>query len=135
MSRGKWILLIHAAVMLTVMVCLLTGCGEGEQTPVIPATVAQEPVTGWVQASGNLWAGANLYFGEEPARRRYVAEVLGGNENYTDPLTGKTFRGLKVRYPDGHTEWKARNAVISGPWHIKADDPALAAQRWENFTF
>jgi len=35
------------------------------------------------------------------------------NDNYTDPLTGSSFRGLKLRYPDGNEEWKDRDAIIS----------------------
>jgi len=118
--RAKWVIVIVAVVL-----AALAGCGGGGA--VAPAADAD-----WVRASGNLWAGAKLYYG---ADRRYVAEVLGGNERYTDPLTGRTFRGLKVQYPDGHAEWKERNVVISGPWFVKADDPALAAERWETLEF
>lgn len=84
---------------------------------------------GFVQASSNLWAGEKLYYGE---RRTYAFEILGGNDNYTDPVSGATFRGLKVRYPSGSEEWKDRDYIVSSKiYWIKEDDPALQAQRWQ----
>lgn len=104
--------------------------GEAREGTAAPARQFASPTQQWVRASGNLWAGEKLYFGPDPATRWLVGEVLGGNDRHTDPVTGQTYRGLKIRYPDGHSEWKERNAVISGAWYIKRDDPALAAERW-----
>lgn len=42
MPRSNWVMVPAAAVVLAMMVCLLTGCGRGEQTPATPATVLQE---------------------------------------------------------------------------------------------
>jgi hypothetical protein len=69
-----------------------------------------------------------LYYGPN---RSYVFEVIGGNDNYRSP-SGTTIRGLKVRYPSGNEEWKDRNHIISGDnYWVKANDPALQAERWQ----
>ena len=89
----------------------------------------------YVHASSNIWSGVKLYYGTGEDKH-YGFEVLGGNDNYTDPITGQNFRGLKVRYPDGYEEWKDRNYIINGELYwVKADDPALKSQRWETYTF
>ena len=85
---------------------------------------------GYMKASGNLWTGVQLYFG--PAKM-YVGEVLGGNENYTDPDTGQTFRGVKLRMKSGSMEWKDRNAIISGDWYVKESDPAITRKEWQEY--
>jgi hypothetical protein len=85
---------------------------------------------GYLPASAHLWTGVKIYFGEQ---RTYVFDVMGGNENYVGP-SGDKIRGLKVRYPNGNEEWKDRNALIgSDQYWVKAEDPALKAERWEEF--
>jgi len=82
----------------------------------------------WCEAPGNLWRGVKLYYGPT---KFYVGEVLGGNDRYVSPLTGRHMRGVKIRYPDGSEEWKDRSAMIrDGRWFIKCDDPALARMEW-----
>ena len=87
-----------------------------------------QPKSEWIRASGNLWTGVKLYYGSGP-EKRYVGEVLGGNDKYVDPYTGRKFRGLKIRMSGGSTEWKNRKAVIA--WgYVKRDDPALDRMEW-----
>lgn len=76
----------------------------------IAAEEKQKANANWAQATGHLWEGTKLYFG---AGHGYVGQIIEMNDNYTDPLTGSSFRGLKLRYPDGNEEWKDRDAIIS----------------------
>jgi hypothetical protein len=114
--RNRFLLL----ALCVVLVCFgIAGCSEEAPTE-----------DGYLPASSHLWTGAKIYFGEQ---RTYIFEVLGGNENYVSP-SGDKIRGLKVRYPNGNEEWKDRNALISGnQYWVKADDPALKEERWEEF--
>jgi hypothetical protein len=89
---------------------------------------AAELNKGFMKSDSNLWAGVELYFGPG---KMYVGKVLGGNEKYTDPVTGRTFRGLKLQMKSGSIEWKDRDAVISGDWYVKESDPALARKDWK----
>lgn len=82
---------------------------------------------GYIPASSNIWSGVKLYFGD---KRAYVFEVVGGDENHR--TSSGTIRGVKVRYPNGSEEWKDRSYITGGnKYFVKADDPALTAQRWQ----
>lgn len=93
-----------------------------------PSTLDQ----GYIKAYGNIWVGVELYFGPN---KSYVGQVLGGNDHYIDPTTGRTIRGIKIRYNNGSEEWKNRDAIINGYWYVKENDPAISAQRWREYTF
>jgi hypothetical protein len=97
---------------------------NAEKPKVVDASTLNK---GFKRASSNLWTGVQLYFGPS---KMYVGDVLGGNANYRNPATGRTFRGLKVRMKSGSLEWKDRNAIILGEWYVKESDPALALARW-----
>lgn len=84
----------------------------------------------WLRAGGHIWSGVKLYYGPN---KMYVGEILGGNERYTDPFTGRRFRGLKLKMKSGHIEWKDRNAIISGDWYIRSNDPAVKREEWHIF--
>ncbi len=79
-------------------------------TTAIAAEEKQKANANWAQATGHLWEGTKLYFG---AGHGYIGQIVEMNDNYTSPLTGTNFRGLKVRFPDGNEEWKDRDAIIS----------------------
>jgi hypothetical protein len=82
---------------------------------------------GYLRASSHLWSGVKLYYGPN---KYYVFEVVGGNDNYRSS-SGKTIRGLKVRFPNGNEEWKDRNYIIKGEnYWVKESDPALREERW-----
>lgn len=84
---------------------------------------------GWTSAAGHIWCGVQVYSGQG-TQKRFVGEVLGGNERYTDPITGSTFRGVKLRMASGSEEWKDRSSLIQ--WgYVHKDDPAIQAMQWE----
>ena len=81
----------------------------------------------WSLAAGNLWVGVTLYYGDN---KRIVGKVIGFNNNVT--LDGqKFFKGVKLNMNDSKTEeWKTREAIVTGPWYVKKDDPALQARQY-----
>ncbi len=82
---------------------------------------------GWTNAAGHMWSGVKLYFGP---KKTYVGEVVCGNNRYYHSHLNKTIRGIKIRYPTGKTEWKDRNAIVSGAWYVKKSDPAIEKMIW-----
>jgi hypothetical protein len=113
--------LFCVAITITGLV-LLAGCGDSI------------PSDGFLHAGGHLYSGVKVYNGVGETKN-LAFEVLGGNDNYTDPYSGRKFRGLKVRMPNGAEEWKDRDAIIRGDiYWVKADDPAISEGRWEVFT-
>lgn len=108
-----------------------TEGGSSAGTSNSPASKPSVNSTSYISAGGNLWTGVKLYYGP---KMMYVGEVLGGNERYVDP-SGQQMRGIKIRYPDGSSEWKNRSAVNLGPWYVKADDPALVRQEWAIYKY
>lgn len=106
------------------------------QEPASPAPAPQQVVEAqqspWARATGNLWTGVVLYYGEGDQKMQ-VGEVLGGSDSYVDPATGQQLRGLKVRMKSGKPEWKDRDAVIGGPWYVRRDDPAIANMAWKTY--
>lgn len=119
-------------ILLCVLAVLVAPHLPGDQPTTRRSTVTRSQSSrssGWCEAPGNLWRGVKLYYGPT---KFYVGEVLGGNDHYVSPFTGKEIRGVKIRYPSGSEEWKDRSAmVIDGRWYIKCDDPALARMDWE----
>lgn len=83
----------------------------------------------WLQAGGRIWTGVKLYYGKGNDKR-YVGEVLGGNDHYVAPLSGQRFRGVKIRMKSGSVEWKDRSYVATSDWYIRSDDPALKKMDW-----
>jgi hypothetical protein len=82
----------------------------------------------WSKVAGRLWKGVKIYYGMGESKA-YGFEILGGNEHCPSILSG---RGLKVLYPDGHTEWKDRDAILfSDVFFVKEDDPAADKGDWE----
>lgn len=95
--------------------------------------INQGPPSPWRPLSGNIWSGVKTYYGPG---HRYVGEILGGNSDYVDPMTGQKIRGVKIRYPSGSEEWKDRDAIIQDArWQVNANDPALDAMLWHEFQF
>ena len=90
----------------------------------------KETADEYVSAAGRLWTGVQLYYGPS---KSLVGEVLGGNSNYVDPISGQSFRGIKIRMIDGSSEWKDRDAVVSGQWFVKANDPAIRRAEWYEY--
>ena len=85
--------------------------------------------TGFVRAGDVLWSGEKLYVavgtGQAPTP---LFVVLGGNENCVAP-NGQTFRGVKVRYPNGNEVWKPRATIARSTYYfVKKSDPALASK-------
>lgn len=109
---------------------------ESAQPPQVTASVAPapastqpaagEPDDGWRRASGRIWSGVKLYYGPN---KMPVGEVMGGNDDYVSP-TGLRFRGVKVKMASGSAEWKDREAIVSGQWFVRADDPAIDRMEW-----
>lgn len=86
----------------------------------------------WIHAWGNLCSGVMLYYGSTPENRMFVGEVLGGNDNYIDSITGEKFRGVKIRTKSGALEWKDRDRMVADErWSVKTDDPALKRCDWK----
>ena len=104
--------------------------GKAPDTPAEPSTQQTRPH--WKPALGNIWTGVKLYYGAEETKM-YVGEILGGNDDYVDPITGLEFRGVKIRMKDGQNEWKDRDAIVRGSWHVKSDDPALQKMEWYEY--
>jgi len=100
--------------LFAILLCLTFGSA---------ASFAQE----WELASGNIWTGVVLYFGQN---KMEVGTIQGGNDDYISP-TGQKFRGVKLTTDAGTVEWKDRDAIATGDWYVKADDPALTQYRWE----
>lgn len=110
----RWFVLVIAAGQ----VLVLTSCA---------------PAGKWQTAAGNIWTGVRIYSGEGE-QKTYVGEVLGGTENYTDPVTGASMRGVKLRMASGAEEWKDRSQL--GTWgFVDRDDPALKACKWEELRY
>lgn len=82
-----------------------------------------EPIN-WLRAAGNIWVGVKLYYGGN-AEKMYVGQVLAMDDKHYDPVTGDTFRGVKLLMKGGAVEWKDRDAIIRNAWYVRADDPAL----------
>jgi hypothetical protein len=96
----------------------------------IPA--ASRGGSGWRPALAHLWTGVKLC---DSNSHEFVFEVLGGSEKYLAP-DGRRIRGLKVRYPDGTIEWKDRDWIVdSGQFVVRANDPALARQSWQEYEY
>ncbi|MCF7817205.1 MAG: sel1 repeat family protein [Kiritimatiellales bacterium] len=83
----------------------------------------------WLHAGGRIWTGVELYYGMGN-EKSYVGEVLGGNNRYVDFLTGRKYRGIKLRMKSGTVEWKDRSAVATGHWFIRKNDPAFRKMEW-----
>lgn len=98
------------------------------------ARAADGPASPWLSPAGRIWTGVILWYGEGDTKMR-VGEVLGGNDDYVDPITGQQFRGIKLRMASGKAEWKNRDAIIDGGWYVRADDPAIARQEWNVYRF
>lgn len=82
---------------------------------------------GWIKASTNIWTGVKIYYGPH---KTYIGEVLGGNEKYVDPVTGRQFRGLKLIMYNGSIEWRERKDIEIGKYYVKDNDPALKKMDW-----
>lgn len=105
------------------------------QEPAVPAEQPQKPPvpqSPWTRAASNIWAGVILYYGDGEQKME-VGEVMGGNDGYVDPITGRQFRGLKIRMKSGKPEWKDRDVIVGGPWYVHRDDPAIARMDWETY--
>jgi hypothetical protein len=87
---------------------------------------------GWIKASTNIWTGVKIYYGPH---KIYIGEVLGGNEKYVDPVSGRQFRGLKLIMYDGSVEWRDRNAIEMGKYYLKENDPALKEMIWNIYKY
>jgi hypothetical protein len=134
----------YLAIGVVVFLAYVSGSG-GNSTPAPsppaafpnPSTAVQQSRTAsdrqvseeWVSPSGQIWTGVRLYYGPS---KTYVGEVLGGNDRLVT-ATGEVIRGLKLRMASGSVEWKDRRAVISGPWYMRRNDPAVARKVWEVF--
>ena len=105
---------LFVPVVVTATVCLLASCA---------------PPSKWASAGGNIWTGVRIYSGQGE-QKTYVGEIIGGNENYTDPMTGNTFRGVKLRMASGAEEWKDRSALIQWGF-VEREDPAINAAQWQ----
>jgi hypothetical protein len=76
---------------------------------------------------GHLFIGVKIYYGKG-IEKTYGFEALGGDESCASMPSG---RGVLVRYPDGHSEWKDRmNLVDSGLYFVKSDDPNARSFQW-----
>lgn len=94
----------------------------------------QEPASPWLSAGGHIWTGVVLWYGPGEKKMR-VGEVLGGNKDYVDPFTGRTFNGVKVLMQSGRAEWKDRRAIVTGNWYIRSDDPERDRGELETYRF
>ncbi len=86
----------------------------------------------YARASTRMWSGVKLYYGPN---KIYVGEILGGNRRYTCPITGSTFRGIKMRMGSGSIQWKNRDAIVDGDWYVRRDDPVLKRMEWYEYKF
>ena len=100
-----------------------------------PAQAAETLKNEWVGCSMHIWTGVTLYFGEGDQKTLF-GDVLGGNERYTSPITGETFRGVKITTKSGKAEWKDRDTLITSSWcFVRKNDPALERMEWREYRF
>lgn len=78
-----------------------------------------------------IFKGVKVYYG---VKKTYAFEILGGAENCQSIPSG---RGVKVRYPNGSSEWKDRNYLLqagdSGILYVDKKDPALSKFDWVEY--
>jgi hypothetical protein len=79
------------------------------------------PAVDWKPAAGNIWPGVRLYFGDW---RVPTGTVVDFDENHVTD-SGRKIRAVLVRMESGALEWKDRESIVSGPWFVRADDPAM----------
>jgi len=136
-ATPKWISIVAIGLALLVVAivqneqsissrrtALNTPSSAGSENPSTLSNVEFE------RAGSRLWTDVKLYYGSS---KTYFGDVLGGNEHYVDPVTGKKIRGLKIRLADGRLEWKDRNQIVLGDWYVKRNDPAIARTKWFEF--
>lgn len=73
-----------------------------------------------------------MYYG---LSKLYVGKVLGGNDHYTKAGTGRTMRGIKIKFEYGSEEWKDPDAILNEDWYVKENDPAIPIQVWHELNF
>ncbi len=83
----------------------------------------------WATAGGNIWTGVILYYGPQ---KMIIGEILGGSDGEVS-INGTRFKGVLIRMKDGKDEWKQRTAIVTGPWYVRTDDPALKGMEWKLF--
>ena len=76
----------------------------------------------WQYALGYIYTGVNLYYGEG-GNKTYIGTILGRNDNYVDPYTGRKFKGIKIQMAGGSVEWKQVEYVWGR--YVRTDDPAI----------
>lgn len=80
----------------------------------------------WTLATGNLWSGVTLYYGPKKMK---VGEVLGGSDGEIQ-VGSRKMKAVLVKMDGGRSEWKSRDAIVTGAWYVRTDDPALKAMNW-----
>lgn len=87
-----------------------------------PTPLGAKPVSSeYVTAGSHIWSGVKLYYGPE---KMYIGDVVSWDEDFRFP-DGRQGRAIQLRTPRGSLEWKDREAILFGPWFVRADDPAL----------
>lgn len=127
MSKGA----ARSIAVVCVVAAIVAGtvaCGPPPPRAPRQQAAPAQPASPWLKAGGNIWSDIKLYYG---SGRNLVGTVVGGNEHHRDLITGDTYRGVLIDMAGGSREWKNRGAIISGDWWVRADDPALKAQRWQ----
>lgn len=94
------------------------------RTPAPTPTPKPKPVE-YDDMLANIWTGVKVYYGNG-AEKAYGFEILGGGECSFGT-------GVFVEYEDGTREWKSREALLYGPFYVRADDPATSAWEWYEY--
>lgn len=111
-GKYSFVLLIVIAVLVFIAWYAIVNVGNQE-----------EKQSAWLPLSGNVYTNVGVFMGND---KTLQFKILGGNDECSFG------RGVLVQYPDGTTEWKNRNAMISNPsLYVFRDDPALSIQAWE----
>lgn len=98
-----------------------------------PAAETNETVAAaepWIPAASNIWTGVKLYYGPKKMK---VGEVLGGSDGLIKAGDTK-IKGVLVKMANGESEWKSREAIVTGAWYVRTDDPALKAMHWKLYS-
>lgn len=79
----------------------------------------------WLPFAGTAAPGVKVYTGIGE-QKGHAFDVVSIEEQHLEPETGRTFRGVLVRFPSGDTEWKDLGALeTTQPLYVRRDDPAL----------
>lgn len=119
-TYSKSFLALVAIVLLSCVAVAIIGFTTGNNKSSSGNSALQSSTT-YLTLAGNVFTGVKVYYGTGDTKT-YAFEILGAAENCSAFPGGN---GVKVMYPDGKSEWKDREYLItSGDYFVRKDDPA-----------